>query len=170
MGYSYLTENSHRRKEASKKKNRKMASLTLVNLGKFGHAGAAIARRSTWNPRVFLAASPRPIQASSHQESLATDAIKQGTNEAKKAGENFQEKAFSTAEHVTQKTNDLAGKVSNTAQDVTEKAKQSVQEAWGSAKDTAQKAKDTVMGKAEDSKQCIKESAETVKKSMNTKD
>merc|ERR1712226_1697543 len=139
------------------KKLRKMASLTLIiSLPKFGPAGSAIARRSTWNPRLFAACTPRPIQASSNPEasSAATDALKRGANEAKKTGETVKDKA---------------GKMSATAQDVTEKVKQTAQEAWGSAKDTAQKAKDNVLGKTEESKESIKESTEAVKKSMNTK-
>merc|ERR1712226_1411905 len=151
------------------KKLRKMASLTLIiSLPKFGPAGSAIARRSTWNPRLFAACTPRPIQASSNPEasSAATDALKRGANEAKKTGETVKDKANSTAEH---NTKDMAGKMSATAQDVTEKVKQTAQEAWGSAKDTAQKAKDNVLGKTEESKESIKESTEAVKKSMNTK-
>merc|ERR1712183_570157 len=120
-------------------KLRKMASLSLVIcLPKFGHAGAAIARRNTWNPRLFVASNPRLIQASSNPEasSAATDALKQGANDAKKTGDK-----------VTQKTKYMAGMMSATA------------------KDAAQKAKDTVLGKAEESKECIKENAETVKES-----
>ncbi|KAK4605691.1 hypothetical protein RGQ29_000127 [Quercus rubra] len=149
-----------------------MASLTLIiSFPKFGHAGSAIVRRSTWNPRLFAACTPRRIQASSNPEasSPATDALKQGANDAKKTGETVKDKAYSTAEHVSQNTKDMAGKMSATAQDATEKVKQTAQEAWGSAKDTAQKAKDNVLGKTEESKESIKESAEAVKNSMNTK-
>lgn len=40
-----------------------MAGFTLVtSLPKFGHAGATIARARAWNPSVFAAATPRPIQ------------------------------------------------------------------------------------------------------------
>ncbi|XP_059436096.1 uncharacterized protein At4g13230 [Corylus avellana] len=151
----------------TRKQVKDMASSTLILtcLPKFGLAGAAFARRSTWKPRHFVAATPRPIHASSHQEASApSDAIKQGANEG-----TVKDKAFSTVEHVTQKTKDMAENVSATAQDATEKAKQTAQDAWGTAKDTAQKAKDSVLGKAEQSKESIKENAETVKKSMNTK-
>ncbi|KAF6135743.1 hypothetical protein GIB67_028599 [Kingdonia uniflora] len=128
---------------------------------------ATFARRSTFsNPRTFVSAFPRPLQASVQQEvsgayDKAGHAIKQGKNEINKTAENVKEKACSTAgdakekasstaEQLTEKAMDMANKVSETAQDVTEKAKQSVQESWGSAKDTTQKIKDTVVGKAEE--------------------
>ncbi|KAG6645357.1 hypothetical protein I3843_08G112700 [Carya illinoinensis] len=150
----------------------KMASLPLVTcIQKFGSSRAAITRRSTWNSRLFVASTPRPIHASSSRQeaSAATEAIKQGANETKKTGETINDKAFSAAEHVTQKTKDIAGKVSETAKDVTEKAKHTTEEVWGTAKDTAQKAKDSMLGKAEQSKESIKEKAEIVKENMNTK-
>ncbi|KDO54889.1 hypothetical protein CISIN_1g036890mg [Citrus sinensis] len=101
-----------------------MASSTLSKL--------AIARRSIWNSKQFLASKPRYIQMS-------------------------------------QITKDKAGKVSETAQDIGDKAKQTVQDAWGSAKDTAQNVKDNLLGKADKSKEAVKQNAEQVTKSMNTK-
>jgi len=57
--YNSLTKK--RKKLISRDKT--MASFTLVtSLPKFGHAGARIARSRAWNPRVFAAATPRPIQ------------------------------------------------------------------------------------------------------------
>lgn len=53
------------RSKASLEQEIKMASLSSLiatSLPKFGHAGAAIARSRTWNPRIFSAATPRPIQ------------------------------------------------------------------------------------------------------------
>ncbi|KAB1213604.1 hypothetical protein CJ030_MR5G012386 [Morella rubra] len=141
-----------------------MSSLTLLTcLPRLGHVGAAIARRSTWSSSQSVAANPRFFHASSRQEaSAATDAIKQAAIEVKKAGETATDKAFASAEHVSQKTKDMASKASATAQDVSEKAKQTGEEAWG-------KARDSIQGKVEQSREKIKDNAETVKESMNTK-
>ncbi|KAJ7978236.1 putative Late embryogenesis abundant protein family protein [Quillaja saponaria] len=149
-----------------------MASFTLVSsVPKFGHIGSSIAKRRSWNPKVFSASTPRSVQiTNSHPEaSPSTDAVKQGANDAIKGAENVKDKAYSTAEHASEKTKNAVGRMSASAQDISEKAKQTMQEAWGSAKDTAQKAKDTVLGKAEESKECAKANAEAVKRSMNTK-
>ncbi|XP_009337976.2 uncharacterized protein At4g13230-like [Pyrus x bretschneideri] len=131
-----------------------MASLTslFTTVPKSGLVGASVARNATSTPRIFLAAAPRRIQASSQQDAAAE------VNETRNAAEN-----------VSQTAKDMASKVSATAQDVSEKAKQTAQDAWSQAKGTAQKAADTVMGKADESKEFVKENAEQVKKSMNTK-
>lgn len=63
----------------------------------------------------------------------------------------------------------MAGKASEASNDLADKAKQTAQDAWGAVKDTTAKIKDTVVGKAEESKEFIKENADTVKRSMNTK-
>ncbi|KAK9192735.1 hypothetical protein WN944_003428 [Citrus x changshan-huyou] len=143
-----------------------MASSTLSKL--------AIARRSIWNSKQFLASKPRYIQASTHQEASTTcekttEAIKQGADHAMKASGDMKTKAVSTAQQMSQITKDKAGKVSETAQDIGDKAKQTVQDAWGSAKDTAQNVKDNLLGKADKSKEAVKQNAEQVTKSMNTK-
>ncbi|KAL9426919.1 hypothetical protein AB3S75_033657 [Citrus x aurantiifolia] len=140
-----------------------MASSTLSKL--------AIARTSIRNSKQFLAPKPRYIQASTHQDASATcekttDAIKQGADHAMKASGDMKTKAASTAQQFTK---DKAGKVSETAQDIGDKAKQTVQDAWGSAKDTAQNVKDNLLGKADKSKEAVKQNAEQVTKSMNTK-
>ncbi|KAI4302025.1 hypothetical protein L6164_035247 [Bauhinia variegata] len=149
-----------------------MASfITLVtSLPKFGHAGATIAKARTWNPRVFAAATPRPLQVpgSNQDGSVTGDAIKHGAGETVNVGENMQDKAYSTGK-VTSQAQEMAGKMSATAQNVSEKAKQTMQEAWDSTKNTAQRAADTVSGKAQESAESVKENAESVKKSMNTK-
>ncbi|PON45487.1 Late embryogenesis abundant protein (LEA) family protein [Parasponia andersonii] len=72
--------------------------------------------------------------------------------------------------HVTQKTKDVAGKASETAQGAAEKAKQTAEDVLVSTKEAAQKAKDTVLNRAEVSKEYVKENAEKVKKSMNSKE
>ncbi|KAJ1443536.1 hypothetical protein SESBI_00114 [Sesbania bispinosa] len=134
-----------------------MASFTLItSVPKFGHAGAAIARTPAWNPRVFAAATPRPIQVpSSHNEdgSVTSDGVKQGSCETvnNSLNESTQDKAYSTAEHVSNKTKEVAGQISETAQNITEKAKQTIQQAWDSTRNTANKAADSALGKAEES-------------------
>ncbi|KAK7243291.1 hypothetical protein RIF29_38084 [Crotalaria pallida] len=173
-----------------------MAGFTLItSLPKFGHAGATIARASAWNPRVFAAATPRPIQVpkSPNQEgSITADGIKQGASETvnNNLNEPLQDKAYtSTTEQVANKTKDMANQASAKAQDITEKAKQTMQEAWDStkntanraadtvmgkeawdsAKNTANRAADTVLGKTEESANRVKENAEIVRENMNKK-
>lgn len=63
--YTQFFGKIHIEEKHIEKKLRKMASLTLIiSLPKFGPAGSAIVRRSTWNPRLFAASTPRPIQVS----------------------------------------------------------------------------------------------------------
>ncbi|GAB4855822.1 hypothetical protein Ancab_024465 [Ancistrocladus abbreviatus] len=138
-----------------------MAGQTLPStFTKLGHLTEAFARRSTWNPRAFKAATARHIQTNS--QTGATDAAKRGITDAIRTGENMKNNAASTVEHVADKTREAA-------QGVAEKAKQAAQEAWASAKETAQKAKDTALGTAQDSKESLKETAEIANRSMNTK-
>ncbi|XP_061357384.1 uncharacterized protein At4g13230 [Gastrolobium bilobum] len=150
-----------------------MAGFNLVtSLPKFGHAGATIARARAWNPRVFAAATPRPIQVPTNQDgSLNADGIKQGASETvnNNMTESLQDKAYSTAEHMTNKTKDTAGQISATAQNITEKAKQTMQEAWDSTKNTANRAADTVLGKAQDSADSVKENAEAARRNINNR-
>ena len=70
----------------------------------------------------------------------------------------------------TQKSKDVAGKVSESAKDAAEKAKQTADDVLVSTKDAAQRAKDTVLNRTEVSKEYVKENAEKVKKSMNSKE
>ncbi|CAL0303297.1 unnamed protein product [Lupinus luteus] len=154
-----------------------MARFILVtSLPKFGHAGETIARASAWNPRVFAAATPRPIQVpkSPNQDgSITVDGIKEGASETvnNNLNEPLQDKAYSsTTEHMNNKTKDMAGQGSMKAQNITEKAKQTMQEAWDSTKKTANKAADTVMGKTQESADYVKDNAETVRKNMNRKE
>ncbi|XP_038681038.1 uncharacterized protein At4g13230-like [Tripterygium wilfordii] len=134
-----------------------MASLNIrTTLSKFGHVGAAIARRSTWNPNFFFASSPRSLRAMSDPDGAAarekaSEAVQHGADEAINTGE------------------DMKNKAAAAEQDVSGKGKQKVQDEWGSDKENAQKAKDTVIGKADDSKEVIKENADTIKRSMNSK-
>ncbi|OIW01131.1 hypothetical protein TanjilG_25239 [Lupinus angustifolius] len=154
-----------------------MSRFTLVtSLPKFGHAGATIGRASPWNPRVFAAATPRPIQVpkspNEQEGSITSDGVNQGASETIKnnLNEALQDKAYSsTTQHVSNKTRDMAGEASMKAQNITEKAKQTMQEAWDSTKKTANKAADTVMGKTQESADCIKENAEKVRRNINTK-
>ncbi|XP_038889268.1 uncharacterized protein At4g13230-like [Benincasa hispida] len=150
-----------------------MASSTLFkNLPKFGHFGAAITRRSTTsNTTLILASNPKFIHTNLSQDgSEAKDAINPGANEGMMPGENMmKDKAYSTAEHVSEKTKDMAGMVSAKAHAVSAKAKQAMEAAWDSAKDTAQRAKDTLVDTANDSKQFVKANVKSVEKSMNTK-
>ncbi|KAF1884112.1 hypothetical protein Lal_00046399 [Lupinus albus] len=173
-----------------------MSSFTLVtSLPKFGHGGATIARASPWNPRVFAAATPRPIQVpkspNQQEGSITSDGINQGASETinNNLNEPLQDKAYSsTTEHVvlltvlnrrnsdsnvlnpmSNKTREMAGEASMKAQNMTEKAKQTMQEAWDSTKKTANKAADTVMGKTQESADCVKENAEKVRRNINTK-
>ncbi|XP_059625202.1 uncharacterized protein At4g13230 [Cornus florida] len=154
-----------------------MASMALsTTLSKFQHTRAMVAR-SPWSSRVSVSLAPRPFQGSLRNGATAaydgaSDAAKRGTNEAMRVGQDMKNKAASTAEDVSRKTKDVTGKEGNAqdlAQDIAEKAKQTAQDAWGSVKDTTQKIKETVAGKAEESKEAIKENAETIKQSMNTK-
>ncbi|OIW17854.1 hypothetical protein TanjilG_00234 [Lupinus angustifolius] len=155
-----------------------MARFTtlVTSLPKFGHAGVTIARASAWNPRVFAAATPRPIQVpkSPNQDgSITIDGIKEGASETvnNNLNEPLQDNAYSsTTEHVTNKTKDMAGQASIKAQNITEKAKQTMQEAWDSTKKTANKAADNVMGKTQESADYVKDNAETVRKNMNRKE
>ncbi|CAL0304700.1 unnamed protein product [Lupinus luteus] len=154
-----------------------MSSFTLVtSLPKFGHGGATIARASPWNPRVFAAATPRPIQVpkspNQQEGSVTTDGTNQGASETvnNNLNEPLQDKAYSsTTEHVSNRTRDMAGEASIKAQNITEKAKQTMQEAWDSTKKTANKAADTVMGKTQESADCVKENAEKMRRNINTK-
>ncbi|TKY65373.1 hypothetical protein E2542_SST08231 [Spatholobus suberectus] len=150
-----------------------MASFTLVtSLPKFGHAGATIARARAWNPRVFAAATPRPIQVPTNPEGSAiADGTIQGASETvnNSLNESTQDKAYTTAEHVTNKTKDVAGQMSASAQNMTERAKQTMQDAWDSTKNTANRAADNVVRKGQESADYVKDNAETVKKNMNTK-
>ncbi|CAK9326009.1 unnamed protein product [Citrullus colocynthis] len=147
-----------------------MASSTLFkSLPKFV---AAITKRSTTsNPTLILASNPKSIHTRSPQDgSEAKDAINPGANEGMMPGENMmKDKAYSTAEHVSEKTMDMAGMVSAKAHEVSAKAKQAIEAAWDSAKDTAQRAKDTLVDTAKDSKEFVKANAKSVEKSMNTK-
>ncbi|KAJ9169721.1 hypothetical protein P3X46_017880 [Hevea brasiliensis] len=150
-----------------------MASLALAStLLKCCRIGAVVTK-SPWSSRVFVPAT-RHFQAHSRKEAsnaseTASQATKQGINEAKNVGQDVKNKAASVAEEVSQKTKEAAGEVSKVAQDVTEKAKQTIQDAWGSVKDTSQTIKDKVSGKAEESKEFVKENAESVKRCMNSK-
>ncbi|KAK7295163.1 hypothetical protein RJT34_18068 [Clitoria ternatea] len=147
-----------------------MASFTLVtSLPKFGHAGASIAKARAWNPRVFAAATPRPIQVPTSND--GSEGTKQGASETvnNSLNESTQDKAYTTVEHVNKKTKDMANQMSESAQNMAEKAKQTMQGAWDSTKNTANRAADTVMGKSQESAEYVKENAETVKKNMNKK-
>ncbi|XP_020234768.1 uncharacterized protein At4g13230 [Cajanus cajan] len=150
-----------------------MASFTLVtSLPKFGHAGSAIARARAWNPRVFAAATPRPIQVPSHPNGKASvEGTKQGASETvnNSLNESTQDKAFTTAENVINKTKDVANQMSAGAQNLTERAKQTMKGAWDSTKSTANNASDCVVEKSKESAEYVKENAEKVKKNMNTK-
>ncbi|KAF2292650.1 hypothetical protein GH714_026345 [Hevea brasiliensis] len=116
-----------------------MASLALAStLLKCCRIGAVVTK-SPWSSRVFVPAT-RHFQAHSRKEAsnaseTASQATKQGINEAKNVGQDVKNKAAS----VSQKTKEAAGEVSKVAQDVTEKAKQTIQDAWGSVKDTSQR-------------------------------
>ncbi|CAJ1822051.1 unnamed protein product [Sphenostylis stenocarpa] len=150
-----------------------MASFTLVtSLSKFGHAGATIARARTWNPRFFAAATPRFIHVPSSPEgSAAVEGTKQGASETvnNSFNESTQDKAFSTAEHVSHKTDQIANQMSASAKNMTGKAKETIQGAWDSTKNAANKAADAVKGKAHESAEYVKDNAEAVKKNMNSK-
>ncbi|MED6111116.1 hypothetical protein PIB30_049559 [Stylosanthes scabra] len=122
----------------------------VSSLPKFGHAGATIARASAWNPRIFAAATPRPIQVPPHSNNnqekgtAATDGMKHETSEQVFNSMNDtsqQDKAYSTAEHMASRTMDKAGQVAGQmAQDISEKAKETLQETWDSTKNAASKA------------------------------
>ncbi|KAK7394689.1 hypothetical protein VNO78_15224 [Psophocarpus tetragonolobus] len=148
-------------------------SFTLVtSLPKFGHAGATIARARAWNPRVFAAATPRPIQVPTTPEgSATTEGTKQGATETvhNSLNESTQDKAYTTAEHVASKTKQAANQMSANAQNMADRAKQTMQEAWDSTKNTASRAADTVTGKTRESAEYVKDNAEAVKKNMNSK-
>ncbi|ESW11744.1 hypothetical protein PHAVU_008G056300 [Phaseolus vulgaris] len=150
-----------------------MASFTLVtSLPKFGHAGAIIARARAWNPRFFAATTPRSIQVPSSPEgSAAVEGTKQGAGETvnNSLNESTQDKAFTTAQHVSHKTDQMANQVSANAQNMAERAKQTMQDAWDSTKNTANRAKDTVVAKSQESAEYVKENAEAVKNNMNSK-
>ncbi|CAK7349454.1 unnamed protein product [Dovyalis caffra] len=159
-----------------------MARLALTTVfPKCGLLGAAVIR-NPWSSRVAIPITRR-FQASSRKEAssagfeMAHKDAKQVINEAKATGE-------AVAEDVTQKTKEVAGKASEAASDLADKAKQTAQDAWGAVKDTTTKIKDTVVGKAEESttkikdtvkgkaeesKEFVKDNAETIKRSMNTK-
>ncbi|CAN0915513.1 Uncharacterized protein At4g13230, partial [Linum grandiflorum] len=112
----------------------------------------------------------RHIQTSARRDAAAPmDSAKKGAEGAKKVGEDMKGKAEYAAGDMSQKGKEMAGEAANMAQNVTEKAKQTVQGAWGTMKDTTQKIKDSVMHKAGESKDCVKENAEAVKSSMNSK-
>ncbi|KAF9688459.1 hypothetical protein SADUNF_Sadunf02G0199300 [Salix dunnii] len=145
-----------------------MASLALTtSLPRYGRQLGAMIVRNQRSSGVFIPLTRR-FQASCRKEAssggfeMARKATKEGTNEAKAAGE-------SVVDEVTQKTKDVAGKASEASNDLADKAKQTAQDAWGAVKDTTTKIKDKVVGKAEESKEFVKENAETVKRSMNTK-
>ncbi|KAK7340338.1 hypothetical protein VNO77_21040 [Canavalia gladiata] len=148
-----------------------MASFTLTkSLSKLGHAGTSFAGARAWNPRIFAAANPRSIKvpSSNPAEGSTTSTCKQGASETvnNSLNESTQDKAYTTAEHVANKTKDMANQMSASAQNITEKAKQTMQDAWDSTKSTANKAADTVLGKTQESADYIKENAEAAKKNM----
>ncbi|XP_028790321.1 uncharacterized protein At4g13230-like [Neltuma alba] len=137
-----------------------------MSLPKFGHAGAAIARTRTWNPRLFGAATPRPInQVPNSNETLSSDAT--GTTGAT-ADENHDSKAYSTApQNMKQKAREVGSEMSAKAENMGEKAKQAMQDAWDSTKNSAHRAADTVLGKAQDSAHSLKQNADSLKRSNN---
>ncbi|KAI4350146.1 hypothetical protein L6164_010655 [Bauhinia variegata] len=148
-------------------------STLVTSLPKLGHATATIAKARAWNPTIFAAATPRPIQipSNSNQDGSVTgDGTKHGASETVNMSENMRDKAYSsTTEHVKHESREMAGKMSAAAQNISENAKQTMQDAWDSSRNTAQKATDTVLGKAQESAESVKENAESVKRSMNTK-
>ncbi|MCH4805150.1 hypothetical protein MLE29_10735, partial [Pasteurella multocida] len=153
---------------------KKMGSLRslVTSLPKFGHAGATIARTRNWNPRLFAAATPRPIQVpTSHEQgSVSSDGIKQGASETVNVpgDQNLQDKAYSTTpQNVTHKAKEVGAEMSAKAENMGEKAKQAMQDAWDSTKNTAQRAADSVLGKAQDSADALKDNAESLKRSIN---
>ncbi|MED6158500.1 hypothetical protein PIB30_033319 [Stylosanthes scabra] len=154
----------------------------VSSLPKFGHAGATIARASAWNPRVFQAATPRPIQVPPHSNNnnqekgtAASEGMRHETSEQVFNSMNDtsqQDKAYSTAEHVAHRTIDKAGQVAGQmAQDISEKAKQTAQETWDSTKNAAsraaankatEKAKQTMQNAWDSTKNTTKNTADTV--------
>ncbi|XP_022973925.1 uncharacterized protein At4g13230 [Cucurbita maxima] len=147
-----------------------MGSSTLFkSLPKFGHFGAAVIawRSPTSNTSLRFASNPKFIHTNPPQDgSEAKDAINPEANEGMTSGEQMmQDKAYSTAEHVSEKTRDMAGMLSARAQEVSAKAKQAME----AAKDSAHRAKDSVVETTKDSKQFVKANAKTVEKCMNTK-
>ncbi|KAL6978770.1 hypothetical protein U1Q18_020436 [Sarracenia purpurea var. burkii] len=151
-----------------------MASISLATILTKSHKAGAIVVRNPWSSRVFVSVAPRPFQGSLRREAITTqaydkasDAAKQGANEARKDAQEVKDKAASTAEDLTEKSKEVGGKVAESAQDLTEKAKQTAQDAWGAVKDTTQKVKDTVVGKAQESKDSIKDNAKDVKRGID---
>ncbi|XP_031263109.1 uncharacterized protein LOC116121296 [Pistacia vera] len=164
-----------------------MASL-ITAATKVGHVRVGISRRSTWNPRLFVAGAPRFIQAGKfnrNQLSVVTLGLREKVCEIRLSvikkpkvasiGAALETKLVG-GEHLRNlgnedesKCKEMAGQVGETAQDVSEKAKQTLEGPWGSAKDTTQKAKESLMGNAEASKETVKQHAEEVKKNMNMK-
>ncbi|KAL1360531.1 hypothetical protein HN51_005924 [Arachis hypogaea] len=124
----------------------------VSSLPKFGHAGATIARARVWNPRVFAAVTPRPIQVPPHNKAEGTAPGTDGMTRQETTETVFnsmndttqQDKSYSTAEHVAHRAVDKAGEMANqvsqTAQNISEKAKQTMQEAWDTTKSTANRA------------------------------
>lgn len=53
------------RSENNQENKKKMASL-ITAATKVGHVRVAVSRRSTWNPRLFVAGAPRYIQVFSY--------------------------------------------------------------------------------------------------------
>ncbi|KAL9670626.1 hypothetical protein QQ045_008180 [Rhodiola kirilowii] len=140
-------------------------------------ARRAVVVQSPCSSRVFIPITPRHFryQASANDEAScaynrATDAAKKGAEAAQKAGKDVKDRAAAaTGDQVGEKAKEAAGKASETAQDLTEKAKQTAHGAWETVKDTTQKIKETVVGKTGETKEAVKDSAENVKRNLNSK-
>ncbi|KAF6166963.1 hypothetical protein GIB67_030656 [Kingdonia uniflora] len=151
------------------------------------NAGSNALKCTTQSPMVALVFSSRrhhilckaEANSSGNVEAIAQEAaarrdqavrtVKKASKGVATAAEDMTGSVNSSAQNVTQKTGDTAGKASDNAQDLSEKAKQTAQNAWGSAKEAGQNAKDTVVKQGENTAEFVKDSAETVKEAMSTK-